>query len=134
MSYRYAGKSKYRPQTVRKRQRRRIKRLTIFGLILTLLIVLICVITSSVRERRAQQQIQAEISRYADTFQPGVTINGTELTGLSYDEARQLLNEKYAASIEAAVELTFGERKWMFIPSQVGAQIDLDQQIERAWA
>ncbi len=134
MSYRYAGKSKYRPQTVRKRQRRRIKRLTIFGLVLTLLIVLICVITSSVRERREQQQIQAEISRYADTFQPGVTINGTELTGLSYDEARQLLNEKYAASIEAAVELTFGERKWTFIPSQVGAQIDLDQQIERAWA
>ncbi len=134
MSYRYAGRSRYRPQTVRKKMRRRIQRLTITGLVLAVLIVLVCSITSSVRNRRAEEQLQAELSAHADTFQPGVTINGVELTGYGYEEARQVLTERYAANIGKQVVLTFGEKSWTFTPSQVGAQINLDDQIEKAWA
>ncbi len=137
MSYRYAGKSKYRPQTVRKRQRRRIKRLTVTGLILILLIALIVTvnrINASINEHRAQEQLQAEINKYIDTFQPGVSVNGVELTGYSYDEARQALNDRYADSLNRSIRLSFGEKSWTLTPAQVGARIDLEDQLAKAWA
>lgn len=134
MSYRYAGKSSYRPQTVRKRQRRRNKRLIIAGSILVLAIILISVISSSVKKWQADKRLQAELTAYADTFQPGVTINGVELTGYSYDEALNVLTERYASNVGKQVILAFGDKSWTFTPTQVGAQIDLDRELQQAWA
>ncbi len=134
MSYRYAGNGRYRPQTVRKRKRRMIRRLMILAVILLLAAVLITVTVTTVNRWKAEKQLQEELAAYADTFQPGVTINGTELTGYGYDEAYDLLMSKYAANIESMVTLTFDGRSWSFTPSQVNAQIDLKSQIDRAWA
>ena len=134
MSYRYAGKGSYRPQTVRRRQRRRRKRLIMTGLFLLLAVALIGIIRTAVGNWRTEKQLQEELAAYADTFQPGVTINGVELTGYSYEEAHALLVERYAANINKQVVLTFGDKSWTFTPTQVGAQIDLESQIERAWA
>ncbi len=134
MNYRYAEKSKYRPLTVRKKQRRRIQRLVIIGAILLVLTILIVLITSAIRERNADEALQAELNAHADTFQPGVSINGVELTGYSYDEAREILTERYASNINKEVRLVFGDRSWSFVPTQVGARIDLDTQVDAAWA
>lgn len=134
MSDRYAGRSRYRMQALRKRRRRRVRRLLVFSAALLIMVGLVCTIRSTVKSRQAERQLQAELAEYADTFQPGVTINGTELTGYGYDEAHQLLLQKYAANIETLVTLTFEDMTWNFTPSQVNAQIDLKSQLDRAWA
>jgi len=136
MSYRYAGHNRYRPQTVRKRQRRRKKRMAFAVGILILIIICFAAVNriSSLRAaQEAERQLQAEINAHADTFQPGVTINGIELTGYGYDEARQLLTDRYAANLSKVVVLTFNEKSWQFTPSLVGARIELESQLQTAW-
>ena len=133
MSNRHAAGRSYKPQTVRKRNKRRRKRLTIQALVLVLAVALLIVIVRSVQNRNRQKAIQAELAAYADTFQPGVTINGTELTGSSYEEAQELLSEKYASTIDDQVILTFEDKSWTFTPERMGAQIDLEGPLQQAW-
>ncbi|MBQ2956806.1 MAG: peptidoglycan binding domain-containing protein, partial [Clostridia bacterium] len=134
MSNRYAGKGSYQPQTVRKRDQIRKRRLIFAAAALILVTVLILVIVRSVNNARTERAIQAELGEYAETFQPGVTINGVELTGYGYDEAYALLTGRFAANINEQVVLTFGEMSWTFVPAQVGAQIDLETRVDEAWA
>lgn len=134
MRNRYAGKGSYQPQTVRKRDQIRKRRLIFAAAALILVTVLILVIVRSVNNARTEHAIQAELGEYAETFQPGVTINGVELTGYGYDEAYALLTGRFAANINEQVVLTFGEMSWTFVPTQVGAQIDLETRVDEAWA
>ncbi len=134
MSNRCAAKGKYRPQTVRKRRKRQMERLILTGAVLILTVLLIVIVRSSVINWQTEKTLQADLAAHADTFQPGVTINGVELTGYGKEEAYDMLMDKYAANISASLQLTFGEKSWSFTPSQVGADIDLDSQIDAAWA
>lgn len=138
MNSRRAGKQTYKPHSVRKRRQRIIKRLVIPAVLATVLISVIVVVTrmvsTKIAENKEAQRIQQMIQAYQNTFLPNVTINGTELTGYTLEEAHQALEQKYAARIHQEVTLTFGEKSWKFVPEQMGARIDLASQVEKAWA
>lgn len=134
MNSRHARRDSFRPHVVRKRRKRLIKRLLFFTVVVVIVVSVVRAIASKVSEEREARRIQQVVEEYQDTFLPDVTINGTTLTGYTLDEAHQLLQEKYAANIHQEVVLTFGERSWTFVPELVGAQIDLAQQVEKAWA
>ena len=91
-------------------------------------------IRAAMEAREAEAKLQAEINAYADTFQHGVSINGIELTGLGYEEAKQLLTDRYAERLNREILLTFNEKSWRFTPQMVGAQIDLSTHLDAAWA
>lgn len=131
---RHAGRSSYKPHVVRKRRRRLIRRLVCLAVVVAVIALLSWLITVKVREHREEQHIKSVVEEHQATFQPGVTINGNELTGYTLEEAYDALNEKYAATIHQEVTLVFGERTWSFVPEQVGAQIDLASQVDKAWA
>lgn len=129
---RYA--TRYQSQTVRKRRRRMRQRLIKYGLLTAVAAAAVILIYTLISNAAENRRIQAELSAYENTFQPGVSINGMELTGYSYDEARNALNAQYAAGLEEEVLLTFADRTWTFVPAQAGATIDLESRLQAAWA
>lgn len=68
-----------------------------------------------------------------DTFQENVTVNGNSLAGYDFDGALAMLEEKYAQSLKVSVPLRWGDQEWMFTPTQVGASINVDEQVKAAW-
>ncbi len=120
--------------TMRRRRKKKQQRQTLAVLFAVVLIVGITLMVNSIRSNREYEALQAEITAYENTFQPGVTINGVELTGYTYEQACTVLNERYAANINKTTLLTFGDTAWEFTPTLVGAHIDLETQVQRAWA
>ncbi len=124
MINRYPIRSKYQ-----KRRRRRQPRLRF----VLCLVVFLAVLTGGILFISNRVRLTRDVAPYQETFSPGVTINGVELTGYGYEEARQLLEERYASSLHEPITLTFGEKIWKLTPAEVGAQIDLESQIRLAW-
>jgi len=87
----------------------------------------------AIRRRVSDVRLEQEVNANQDTFQEGVTINGVALTGLSREEAKALLDERYEESLTSEIELTFGGESWHFTPRDMGARIDAEEQVEAAW-
>lgn len=132
--YRHSGRGKYQSVTVRRRKQRQRKRLLCAVVAVAAVALIVVLISTRVRRAAEEKAIQQELAQYQDTFQPGVTINGVELTGYTYDEAQQMLTERYASNLDKEVQLVFQDRSWTFTPQQVGAQIDLESQVSAAWS
>jgi len=101
--YRYAREY---PQTMRRRQQRRQRRQTMALLALIILVALVIIVSRNIkaaREREAELARQAEITAFITahegTFQPGVTINGVELTGYSYKYFIQEHNLEFLVAV-----------------------------------
>lgn len=124
----------YDTRMMRQRETRQKGRLLALGIALVLLIVMIILIRNSVIRWQTERTLQEDLAAHANTFEPNVSINGVPLTGYSYEEAATLLQERYAANLNKQVRLIFMDKSWSFTPTQVGAQIDLEQQLQTAWA
>ena len=118
-------------QSARKRRKR--ARLIAFVSALVLVIVLAVVIGTTISRRMAKIRVENEVNAHADTFQEGVMVNGTPLTGYSREEAQALLDSHYEESLGAQIELVFEDKSWVFTPRDMGAAIDTAEQIETAW-
>ncbi len=71
---------------------------------------------------------------YSNTFLPGVTVNGEALTGMTRDEAVTALTSETAHRLDVQVTLTYGENSWTLTPSAIDARIDVEAQVDAAFA
>jgi vancomycin resistance protein YoaR len=62
----------------------------------------------------------------------GVSLQGRSIAGMSRDEIRALMEQRYAAFLRAPVTITFEGRSWNPTPEQIGLSFDLDQAAEQA--
>ncbi len=67
-----------------------------------------------------------------DRAMDGVSLQGRSIAGMSRDEIRALMEQRYAAFLRAPVTITFEGRSWNPTPEQIGLSFDLDQAAEQA--
>ncbi len=72
---------------------------------------------------------EASIERFVDN----VYVNGVCLTGFTYEEGSQVLEQVRSQRLNTTYKLTFGASSYDFTPSAFGAQLEYDSELERAW-
>ena len=120
----------------KRRYRRRIRLMSpLFILLCALLVGLLIWGTVSLIRRGAQIASDAHgASDYANTFLPGVTVNGEDFSGMTRDEAVTALTDETAVRLNVQVTLIYGENTWTLTPSAIDAQIDVEEQVDAAYA
>jgi len=71
--------------------------------------------------------------RYEGRFFPGVRLAGLELGGLSYNQARSLLEEGLAPLLRRPLLLEAGGKQWTLTAEEAGLRYRLDEALEEAW-
>jgi len=69
-----------------------------------------------------------------DRAMEGVSLQGRSIAGMSRDEIRAQMEQRYAAFLRAPVTISFEGRSWTPTPQQLGLGFDLDQAAEQALA
>ena len=67
------------------------------------------------------------------TFCDNIYVNGFELTDYSLEEARTVIHEQIDGRINATYTLSCQGKTWDFRPADVGATIEVDDYLTRAW-
>lgn len=74
------------------------------------------------------------ISSKPNVFLNGVYVNGISLGGYSYDEGFKAVTEMADQRLnQNAITLTYGDKSWTLTPSMLGASMDVNSQVARAW-
>lgn len=113
---------------LKQRRRRLYMRRTLAALCAALLIALVWGAVRLFRGLDAPQDVAAE-----DTFYEGVSIGGTSISGMTQDEARAALSERYNAALNAEIVMTFEGQSWSLKLQDVGVSVDTDAQLAKAW-
>ncbi|NDJ86217.1 MAG: hypothetical protein GYB66_10055 [Chloroflexi bacterium] len=72
---------------------------------------------------------------YQDKIYPGVsTVYGLDLTGMTRDEARLALQERFSYTDEAIFVFQHGGQRWEYTAAELGVNFDVDATVERAYA
>ena len=61
---------------------------------------------------------------HRDTIFPGVSMSGVDLSGLTIDEAAQVIHEQLNYPSKGRLLVTDQEQNWLYTPQQVGLNID----------
>lgn len=72
--------------------------------------------------------------RYEEAFFPGVRLAGLDLGGLSYDQARHLLEQSLSPSLDRLLLLEAGTERWTMTAEEAGLRYRVDEALEEAWA
>ncbi len=72
--------------------------------------------------------------RYAEAFFPGVRLAGLNLGGLSYNQARHLLERNLSPFLDRPLLLEVGTERWTITAEEAGLRYRLDEALEEAWA
>ena len=72
----------------------------------------------------------ASVERFADN----VYVNGVKLTGMTKDEGVGYMHQLRDQWLNQTSTLTFKDRQWDFSPAQVKADLNFDDQLEKAWS
>lgn len=71
----------------------------------------------------------------SDLFYPGVTLDGTDLGGMSMEEAQQLVSGRQEQTASAfSLVVAAGEKRWRITSQEVPVTFDAQTVLERAWA
>ena len=71
----------------------------------------------------------------SDLFYPGVTLDGTDLGGMSMEEAQQLISGRQEQTASAfSLVVAAGEKRWRITSQEVPVTFDAQTVLERAWA
>ena len=68
-----------------------------------------------------------------ETFYEGVSVGGMALNGMTQDEARAALSERYVGAMNAEVVLTFEGQRWPVKMQDIGVGFDTEAQLDKAW-
>ena len=68
-----------------------------------------------------------------DRFVDNVYVNGVCLTGYTQQEGYALIQQQRDQRLSTTYTLTYGDRSWSFTPTDFGARLDCDSELERAW-
>lgn len=71
-------------------------------------------------------------ARYAGRIYPGVSAMGLDLSELTRDEARRLLEERLAPARARAIVLTDQQSAWRFTAGQLGLELEVEPLVEQA--
>ncbi len=122
MNYRHTSKSRYMQQ--KKRRRKQILRVVRFAIFVTL-----CVVAF------VYGRLAFDLGIHGNTFYPGISLDGIQLTGYGKEDVAQQLNQAYADRFGAQrVLLTFQDQQWTFTPADVSASRDVSALVEQAWS
>ena len=66
-------------------------------------------------------------------FYPGTAINGIDISQMTRNDARSMLQNHFAAFENTAVDFEFGEQTWNASLAQLGFEIDYDTTLETAY-
>ena len=83
--------------------------------------------------RPDEPDVTAEVSR-PETFIQGVSVNGTRLGGLTYEEAESVLKASVDEAAAREIVLTFQDRSWAFTLNDIGLTNDINSKLEAAWS
>jgi vancomycin resistance protein YoaR len=70
---------------------------------------------------------------YIGRIMPGVRVAGINISGLSRNEAIEILSRELAFPIAGHVKVTYGDRSWNFAPSQLGLSLDAEKTARQAY-
>ena len=71
----------------------------------------------------------------SDLFYPGVTLDGTDLGGMSMEEAQLLVSGRQEQTASAfSLVVAAGEKRWRITSQEVPVTFDAQTVLERAWA
>ena len=73
-------------------------------------------------------------SSYSGRVLQGVDVSGVDLSGLSVEEARARLDDRFAAYAAAPLTLAAGEQTFQLTPAEAGAQLDSAATVAEAMA
>ena len=62
--------------------------------------------------------------KHRDTIFPGISMSGVDLSGLTIDEAAQVIHEQLSYPSKGRLLVTDQEQNWLYTPQQVGLNID----------
>lgn len=80
-------------------------------------------------------QLQIDLRFGADVFYAGTYINGVALEGMTYDEAKQELDELSGSMLGGtSFRLTYGDKEWNISSADLDAQLDTTAALDQAWA
>ena len=127
---RRAGQSYNR---LKKRRRRLYVRRALAALCAAALILLVWGAVRLIQGIGGARQQDNNIVSDVNTFHEGVSIGGMAVAGMTQDEARAALNERYKDAMNAEIVMTFGGQSWSLKPADIGASVDVDAQIGKAW-
>ena len=68
-----------------------------------------------------------------ETFVDNVYVNGVCLTGYTHEDGVQLMHNLRDQWLNTSYTLTFQDKSWDFSPKLVNAQLDMEENLERAW-
>lgn len=110
---------------VKQQQRQRRRRMQRIALLAAVVVVVLGIFGV---------KLAVDLSSGADTFYPGVSVDGLKLNGYTMEEAREKLVTLNADRIEAmTVRLAYNDREWSIAPEQMGVSLDIDEKLEEAW-
>lgn len=77
----------------------------------------------------------AIINNKSNKIIEGVSVNGIDLSGLTYEEAKEKLSNEFSKKLDNTLNLTYNEYNCEFIPSQdIDAKFDIDLAIKTAYS
>lgn len=110
---------------VKQQQRQRRRRMQRIALLAAVVVVILGIFGV---------KLAVDLGSGADTFYPGVSVDGLKLNGYTMEEAREKLVTLNADRIEAmTVRLAYNDREWSIAPEQMGVSLDIDEKLEEAW-
>lgn len=62
--------------------------------------------------------------KHRDTIFPGISMSGVDLSGLTIDEAAQVIHEQLSYPSKGRLLVTDQEHNWLYTPQQMGLNID----------
>ena len=105
-----------------RRRRRRVKRIALLAALALVVLGVFAV------------RLVLDLNSGADTFYPGVSVDGLKLNGYTMEEAREKLVALNADRLAAmTVRLAYNDREWSIAPEQMGVELDIDEKLEAAW-
>ena len=128
-----------RKRAPRKAKAREERRLFPFW---TLLVLALCalvwvfgakVYSDQMAEYEAYAAVRKAVSR--DTFFPGVTVDGADLSGMTFEQASALYAGREQEQAEAfSLVVAAGERRWRITSQEVPVTSDAQTVLQQAWA
>lgn len=115
----------------KRRYRRRIRIMSPLFFLLCALAIGGVVFGISALRRQAEEK---QAGRYEETFLPGVTVGGLEVTGLTRDEAVSYVQSEYSGRLSRQLTLRYEELSWTFSAASVEAELDVEEQTDAAFA
>ena len=94
------------------------------------------IIAENEEKQRQNEELEAELSPYNETFCPGIYVNGINLEGLTGDQAMARIQEQIRQQNSWSVKLIYGEKEAVITADMLDMTVDnsnIQQVLLEAW-